>query len=250
METIKIVNYILLGTMFVLAYSANLSTRQNKRQWLYVGFAITAISYLIFSGIYSSYQDNASESWIISYNLFCGIGFVLPQLVSRIIVRQNINHPVVFMQKNKIPVVAIAIMVLVLLYLLLVALIPHTYYVKDHTPAFDEFYVISSLSFLLFYIPFVILILEFTTQRNAFCENGLYQNGLISEWTDFKSYRWIYDKIYDDPEASPFLDKNTKIILLIEPVKTLFKKPIQIFIPFDEKGTIEELLSQRIKVCS
>jgi hypothetical protein len=252
METIKSVNSILLGTMFVLAYFANLSTKRNKRQWLYVGFAITAIFYLILSGIYSPYQDSASKSWIISYNLFCGVGLVLPQLVSRLVIRQNINHPVVFLKKDRLPlsrtITGIIIAALGLMCLAWVALSPKQISLIDHKPVYDEFYVSSSFSFLLFYIPFIIWLIEMITQRTAFCENGLYQNGLISEWADFKSYRWIYDKMYDDPDALPFLDKNIKIKLSIEPVKALFKKPIQISIPFNEKGTIEEFLSQRIKV--
>ena len=234
--------------MFVLAYCANLSTKQNKRQWLYVGFVVAAICYLVLSGIYSSYQDSASKSWIISYNLFCGVGLVLPQLISRIIVRQNIKHPVLFMQKNKLSIWTVIFTTLALLYLLWVALSPHIYDMKEQKFIYDEFYVFSSFSFLLFFIPFVIWLLDFATQRNALCENGLYLNGLLSEWENFKSYGWIQDKIYEEPEALPFLDKSIKIQLLIEPVKPLFKKPIQLSVPFEEKGIIEEFLSRRIKV--
>jgi len=246
METIKNINSILLGTMFVLAYFANLSIKRNKRQWLYVGFAITAIFYLILSGIYSSYQDNSSKSWIISYNLFCGVGLVLPQLVSRIIVRQNIEHPIVFIQRNKTPIMAIIITGLAMACLPWVALTPHTYNMIEHKFVYDEFYVFSSLSFLLFYIPFIILLIELMTQRIAFCENGLYIFGLISDWSDFKSYTWVQDKMFNDPELQPFIDKSIKIKLLLESNKSLFKKPIQLLIPFDEKDAIENFLSKRV----
>jgi len=246
MEKISSVNSILLGIMFVLTYFANLSTKRNKRQWLYVGFGIAAVCYLILSGIYSSYQDSASKSWLISYNLFCGAGFVLPQLISRIVIRQNIKHPIVFMQRNKIPVMAIIITGLAMAYLPWVALTPHTYNMIEHKFVYDEFYVFSSFSFLLFYIPFIILLIELMTQRIAFCKNGFYLFGLISDWSDFKSYTWVQDKIFDDPELQPFIDKSIKIKLSLESHKSLFKKPVQLLIPLDEKDAIENFLSKRV----
>jgi hypothetical protein len=250
MEKISSINSILLAMMFVLAYFANLSTKRNKRQWLYVGFVIAAICYLVLSGIYSSYQDSASKNWLISYNLFCGVGLVLPQLISRIIVRQNIKHPVIFFKKDKLPrsrvVTGIIFAVLFLAYLAWVALSPKIMSFTDHKPVYDEFYVFSSFSFLLFYIPFVILLIEIMTMRTAFCENGLYILGVISEWSDFKSYTWVQGKTFDDPELQPFIDKSIKIKLLLESNKSLFKKPIQLLIPFDEKSAIENFLSKRV----
>jgi hypothetical protein len=192
MEKISSINLILLGAMFLLTCLANLATKRIKRQWLYVGFIIVAVCYLIFSAIYTP-RDN----WLISYTLFCGVGFALPQLVSRIIIRQNINHPVIFLQKAKLSLAANIVSILFLAYLPGVALTPHTYDLIEQKFVYDEFYIFSSFSFLLFYIPFVILAIETTTQRTAFCGNGLYQNGLILNWTDFKSYNWIQDKMFD-----------------------------------------------------
>jgi hypothetical protein len=247
MENISGLGSILLGAMFVLAYFANLSTKRKKRQWLYVGFLVTVVCYSIFSAIYSSYQNSVTESWLLFYNLFCGIGFVLPQLLSRTAIRQIIKHPVIFMQKNE-PSFAIAfVAILALVYLPWMALVWHASKITEWEFVSSEF-IFSSISLLLFFIPFFILLFEISDQRTALCENGICQYGLLLEWADFKSYSWIQDKIYDDPDVQPFLDKNIKIKLLIEPTKSLFNKPIQLSIPFGEKNAIEDFLSQRIKV--
>jgi hypothetical protein len=249
MENISGLGSILLGAMFVLAYLANLATRRGRRQWLYVGFSIAAVCYLIFFVIYSFYQDSALRNWLIPYNLFCGVGLVLPQLISRIVVRQNIKHPVVFVQDNKLPLTALTVVMIASVYMLGVATLSPTQASQiDHKPIYDEFYISSSFSYLLFSIPFIILLFEMLIERTAFCENGLYQYGLLSEWADFKAYSWLQDKMYVDLELQPFIDKKIKIKLLIEPVKSLFNKPIQFLIPFNEKNAIEEFLSQRIKV--
>jgi hypothetical protein len=247
MEKISELSPILLGAMFVLAYLANLSTKRRKRQWLYIGFSVIVVCYSIFSAIYSSYQNSVTESWLLFYNLFCGIGVVLPQLLSRIAVRQSIKHPVIFMQKNEPPRATVYVAILGLVYLPSTALAWHALNMPgDWEFVFNEF-TFSSISFLLFFIPSFILLMEFN-QRTALCENGIFQYGLLLEWADFKSYSWIQDKIYDDPDAQPFLDKSIKINLLIEPVESLFNKPIQLSIPFGEKNAIEEFLSWRIKV--
>jgi len=227
--------------MFLLTCLANLATKRIKRQWLYVGFIIAAVCYLILSAIYTS-RDN----WLISYTLFCGVSFALPQLISRIIARKNINHPVIFLQKAKSSLAVNIVSILFLAYLPWVALTPHTYDLIEQKFVYDEFYIFSSFSFLLFYIPFIILALEMTTRRTAFCDNGLYQNGLILDWADFKSYNWIQDKMFDDPEVLPFLDKSIKIKLSLESNKSLYKKPVQLLIPFDEKNTVENFLSKRV----
>jgi hypothetical protein len=236
--------------MFLLTYFANLSTRQNKREWFYIGFAITAITYFVCLHMDSSYQDHPFESRTIYGNLFISVGLVIPQLVSQIFVRNKIKHPIIFLQnKDKRPAIGAVLAILLLTILAFSVLSPNQYNVNDHTPVYDEFYIKSSFSFLLFYIPFLILIFEFTTQRTAFCDNGLYLLGLILDWGNFKSYSWLNPK-KDGPDAWLFLDKNQNDTLILAPRKAIFKKQIKIFIPISEKMVIDEFLSQRIKLDS
>ena len=249
MENLKFINYILLGIMFLLTCFANLSTRQNKREWFYLGFALTAIAYFISYYLVSSYQDHPSESRDIFYLLFLGIGVTIPQLISRTIIRQKIMHPVVFLQKNKPSIILIIFFILFAIFFAIQALQPNQYYANDHTPVYDEFYIKSSFSFLLCYIPALILLLEIQTVRTAFCENGLYNYGLILDWNNFNSYAWLNPKI-DDPKAWVFLDENQNDTLILAPAKAIIKKPIKIFVPLSQKIAIDEFLSQRIKLDS
>ena len=248
MDNITIASFILLGIMFLLAYLANLATKRIRRWWLYVGFLIAAACFLVVSAINASDQVSTSKTWLISYDLFLGIGLVWPQLMSQIATRQNIKNPVIFLGKAKHPLAAVIAAVLFLAYLAWVGLMPHTYSILEHKPVYDEFYVLSSFSFLLFYIPFIILLIEMMTQRTAFCENGIYRIGLISDWSDFRSYTWIQNEIYSDPDVQPLLNNDIKIELLIEPKKSISRKPIRFVIPFDDKSVIENLLSRKLPV--
>jgi hypothetical protein len=186
------------------------------------------------------------KTGLIPYNLFIGVGIVLPHLISRILVRQKISHPVIFLQKKRPSLTAILIGVTGFAYLAWVALSPRTYNITEGKPIYDEFYVFSSFSFLLFYIPLIILSVQFLIERTAICENGFYQGGLLSDWSNYKSYTWAQGEIYADPDIQPFLNKNTLVELTIEPKRKFFGTSIQIIVPLDEKPAIDNLLSRKI----
>ena len=246
MDKISLQSFILLVTMFVVGYLANLATKRIRRRWLYAGYLIAAAGFLVVSRMSTSDQVSGSKTWLISYNLFLGVGLVWPQLISQIVIRQKIKNPVIFLERAKPPLLAVVVVVLFLAYSALGGLTPLTYSLVEQKPVYDDFYVFSSFSFLLFFIPFIIFLLENMTQRTAFCESGIYQMGFISNWSDFKSYIWIHEKIYSDPEVQPFLNNDVKIELLIEPSKSFLAKPIRFVIPIDNKSAIENLLSRKL----
>lgn len=247
MEKVSLLSYILMGAIFLLSFSANLSTKQVRRQQLSIGAFVAALFFLGISVLYHS-QASFFKSWIISYNLFLGVGLILPQLISRIFVRQKISHPVFFLKKTKIPLLPILVVVMSLAFMAWTALEPREYSFTIGGPVFDDFYVLSSFSFLLFFIPLIIFLIQMLVERTAICESGFYQGGLLSDWSNFKSYSWAQGEIYADPDVQPFLNKETLVELTIEPKRKFFGTRVQLIIPFDEKNIVDNLLSRKINM--
>jgi hypothetical protein len=164
------------------------------------------------------------------------------------VVRQKINSPIIFLKKPKAPFLGVGISFLLFAYVAWIVLTPRIYDYKEGKLVYDELYLLSSFSFLLFFIPLVIFYIQILVERNAICENGFYQGGLLSDWSNFKSYTWSQGDIYADPDVQPFLNKNILVSLTIEPKRTLFGRRIQLIIPFDQKAVIDNLLSTKFRV--
>ncbi len=232
MEKVGILSYILIVLVFLFSFSANLSTEHPKRRQLYIGAFAAGI---FFFGLSASdfFHYGFTEAWAIVCVFFAGIGILLPQLISRIFARQKMKHPVIFLPKRKVAVIPLTITAGLLAFMAWVALS-----LSDH--------VLWSFSFSVFLISFILMAIQAQVERDAICENGFYQAGLLSDWSNFKSYLWSQGKMYSDPSVQPLLDQNTLIELILEPKNTSFTKQIRLTIPFSEKNTIENLLSKKL----
>jgi len=244
MEKVDTLRYMFLGLVCLFSFFANLSTEQGRRRQFYL---IALIAALLFLGILALNRSDPefAENWIIAYNLFVGTGVVLPQFVSRILVRQKIGHPVIFLKKKKVPLISIIFVGMAFVLLAWVTLIPKEFSYATGGPVYDEFYVRSSFSFLVFFVPLIIFSIQMLVERDAICESGFYHGGLLLDWSNFKSYSWSQDKMYTDPEIQPFLDQNTRVELTIEPKQRFFGRSIHLIIPLDEKNMIDNLLSRK-----
>lgn len=232
MEKITTLSYILTALVFLFFFSANLSTEQKRRRQLYVLAFIPALFFLSISALYRS-QTESTETWkAASILLFVSIGLILPQLVSRIFVRQKIKHPVIFLQKRTIPFIMI-IPGALLVFMAWIAL----------SSSGDALW---NVSIAVLFLSFLIFSIQMFVERDAICENGFYQGGLLSDWSNFKSYAWSHDKMYSDPNVQSVLDQSTVAELTIEPQNTFFTKQIRLVVPFSEKDAIEKLLSKKL----
>jgi hypothetical protein len=234
MEKVTTLSYILTALVFLFLFSANLSTEQKRRRQLYILAFIPALFFFSITALYRFQAESIETREAASILLFIGIGLILPQLVSRIFVRQKIKHPVIFLQKRKIPFITIIPGVL-LVFMAWITLS------SGGDALWDVSVVVLFLSFIIFSIQMLV-------ERDAICENGFYQGGLLSDWSNFKSYYWPQDKMYSDPSIQPLLDQNTLIELTIEPKNAFLTKRIRLTISFNEKNAVENLLSKKLVV--
>ncbi len=234
MEKVRALSYILVVLVFLFSFSANLSTEHvRRRQLLYIVAFTAGLFFFALSLLFRTKPGSAETSEVASI-LFIGIGLILPQLVSRIFVRQKIKHPVIFLQKRKIPVIIIIPGVL-FVFMAWVAL----------SSSGD---VLWHVSVVVLFLSFLIFSIQMLVERDTICENGFYQGGLLSDWSNFKSYSWSQDKMYSDPSIQSLLDQNTLMELTIKPKNTFFTKQIRLTIPFNEKKAVENLLSKKLVV--
>ncbi len=250
MEKIGLLNYVLIALTFTLTVIANLSADHARRRRFHLAALLCALFLisLLSLRLFDRSQGGFFESRILTANLFVGIGLILPQLISRIFARQKIQHPLVFLKGRKVSLLSVLIPGACALLIAWTALAPNKYDLTLGGPVYDEFYVQRSLSFLVYFIPMIILAIQMLVERTAICENGLYQHGLLSAWSNFGSYSWSQGEMYTDPEIQPLLTKDILVELKLEPKIKLWGARVQLFIPLKEKKAIDDLLSGKVRM--
>ncbi len=243
MEKIIPISYILIALVFLFSFSANLSTEHTKRRRLYVGAFTAGVFFFGLSALYYI-QDDITDAWAIAYIFFAGIGILLPQLISRIFARQKIKHPVIFLPKKKVPFIPLIVSGTLLLFMIWVALFSGPSSLPGDLSD-NEVNIWWGFSLSIFFISFILLASQMQVERDAICENGFYQAGLLSNWSNFKSYTWSHGEMYSDPDIQSVLDQNTVVELTIEPKNRLFTKQIRLTIPFSDKNVVEDILSKK-----
>lgn len=244
MQTLNFFLYILIIVSFALILYANvLSSRAKSTKW-YLAYAAVCITYLALSS-FVEISDGVSSSRITWNFLFFGFGIMWPQVISRLIIQQKIEHPVLFL-KNRVAILPTIIIIAFLLYMTIMMLLPNQIRVSDGEPIFDKEFFYSRMIFLLAIISGGILYFLHLIQRTAFCGNGLLYMGILIDWASIKACTWQNDKIYDDPEIKSFVDKNTIVELKITTKTILFPKEIRLMIPYFEKEAIENLLNNHV----
>lgn len=246
MEKVIPVSYILIALVFLFSFSANLSTEHTKRRRLYVG-AFTAG--IFFFGISSFYfiRNDFTDAWVIMCIFFAGLGILLPQLISQIFARQKIKHPVIFLPKKKVPVTPLVVAGAFLLFMIWVALFSGPSSLPGNISD-NAANIWWGFGLSIVFVSLIIIAIQAQVERDAICENGFYQGGLLSDWSNFESYSWSHDKMYSDPDIQSVLDQNTVVELTLEPKHRLVTKQIRLAIPFRDKNVIENILSKNVQL--
>jgi hypothetical protein len=207
---------LLIATCALSSFYA-LSTKSKDRQWLKVAFVVV----WVLSGIVVVINTEANFDFFMYLISF---GIVLPRLIANIINQNRLESPVVFIKRKQKTLQWILVFIF-WSFLTVIVLQPHRFRVSDGAPIYDEDYFRSLIGFLILLIPSVIFMIIAVLQRTAFCRNGLFHDGLLLSWSDFKSYSW----------------KNE----WLEMEKRSVKDKIQVLIPVENKEAVKELL--RIK---
>ncbi|PKN95328.1 MAG: hypothetical protein CVU44_01205 [Chloroflexi bacterium HGW-Chloroflexi-6] len=194
---------------------------------------------------YANITDKVTLHSADGYSLFLGFGVAWPQIISRLIIQQKTESPIIFL-KNKISILPAVMGFAFLLYLTIMMLQPNHIRVSDGEPIFDKLFFYSRLVFILAIIPNGILYFIFLIQRTAFCQNGLLYGGILIDWASIKTYEWKNEKLYDDSEMKPFVNKDTLIELRITTQTILLPKEIRLAIPHPQKEVLENLLNRQV----
>jgi hypothetical protein len=247
MTIFKFSIYLFVICSFVLAFLINISPYQAKRFKLILAYVFVMI---VLFGVFSVFVLDSKDDdlgWMTFYWYFIAFGVIWPQLISRLLIQQRIESPVIYL-KNTPSMIARSIVFGFLLCLALMILQPSKMNHSVGAPVYEELYVRSWISFLLALVPTGIFIFILLIQRTAFCANGLYYQGILFDWSNFQSYFWESDELYKDPEVRHFLDESARVELTLDfSFNRLFQmRKLHFFIPYRQKATINNLLIKSI----
>jgi hypothetical protein len=216
---------IIIIVSSALSFFAGISTKSREQKWLTM--SVVAMMLLLF-GVSAFYKFNTELNVDLSatYLYFMAFGAVIPRLIANIVNQNRLESPAIFIKRKTKPLQWILVFSL-WAFLTVMILRPNTISISDGMPIYDEDYFRSRIGILFFTIPSTIFLIIGMLQRTAFCSNGLFYNGLLFDWSDFKSYAW----------------KNE----WLEMEKRFIKANVQLLIPSEDKQAIEELLTMKVK---
>jgi len=238
MLSIKLVVNILVGCAFVFLCLANISTTRKKTMkymWVY------AIVSILGLGILSYGKPTPAQN-----NYFISFVIIWPSLISRIYIQHRIKSPVEFMNRKMDASLVITRLVVLafIAFFTLMVLQPNRINYETGEGIYNDKDVQYKISFLFFVIAGGLLFFILFLQRTAFCANGLLYQGLLLDWSNFKSYKWEKDEFYSDADVYSLLDKDSVIELTLY---ADFRMPFtpakfQFVVPYIDKEVIEKIL--------
>jgi hypothetical protein len=240
----KLLIIIFLIVYSFLVFCTVALTKSKQREWFNLGSVLVIVLFGIVS-IYRNYSDT-DFNFSVSFIYFLAIGGVGPRLIATIINQNRIESPVFFI-KRKSKSLEWALSFISWVFLAIMVVQPHKIRMSNGTPIYDENYFRTLVSFLFLLIPSLIYTIISMLQRTAFCKNGLFHAGLLTDWSDFRSYSWPQGEIYADRDIQAFVNKEILVDLLLETKGIFLVKQIRVEVPFYEKSRIENLLSRKIK---
>lgn len=143
---------------------------------------------------------------------YFSLGLILPQLLARFYVQYQIKSPLEFVSQNLhvYRVVVVVAFEAFMIYYISAAIHPSIVNYKTGEGIYTNADVQYKFSFViaLIIIGLTFLYMYMPWQRSAFCANGLLDQGLLWDWSHFKSYEWENEEMYLDPDASELLEQN------------------------------------------
>ncbi len=222
--------------MFATTLFAHLSISQVQRQ----KFIATSLAQgIIFIGLFLILARTNDYPSLLGIN-FLAFAVIIPQLISRLVIRQRMKEPIIQLKINIITLISGIVGIAFMLLLTLLMLIPNYRSIADGKPIYDTEYFVSRISFLLATIPAIILYFIIAKQRTTIYPNGLFHNGLFFAWSDFQVYSWRNHK----------KKKDVQEIKLTTAQNVWTPSQIKFTIPNESKEKIESFLAQRLNKSS
>jgi hypothetical protein len=226
MGIFNIIIGIVLLIISVYATLANISPSQEERQPK-AFIAVVMLLIIFLAGIFTS---NKHSSYLIG--IYIGLGIVWPYLIAFFINRKTIKEPLSYSTPQWSMLIGAFILILMILFFM----IPDTVGYEDGKPIIDSYYLVSRASFLFMVLPATVLFILLAFTRTVIYKKGVFHNGLLWVWSDFKDYEW------------KGLNRNRKEVdIIFKPKSLLYDRKIKLKIQADQKEFITELLAKEVK---
>jgi len=215
-------------THAVLIFLADISTNQYKRNWL-IASSLGIFLLIMGVSVLNFIRGNADLEFGIFdlYTFIITVGIIMPRLIATIFNQNRIAPPIVFVKQRLRHFLFWGLGFSFIAYLFVMMIRPHRYNTIEEAFVYDIDYYRSLVGHLILIIPVIIYLILYLFQRPTFCDNGLFHNGLLYGWVNFKSYTWNNDS------------------LVLE--KGWIKGTIKVWIPDEKMQAVEELVRTKLE---
>ena len=235
---------ITIGLAFLITFLATISTEQTKRKRYMLACGCVVVAYALFT----LFDGSPILFKVTRYYYFLTLGLLLPQLLARFYIQNQIRSPFEFVNQNFRVRWSIALIVLVGIIMYDISATIHSSSAGKMTGRgiYADAEVQYKISVVITLIVVGLSLFSMPWQRSAFCANGLLNRGLLWDWSHFKSYEWENEDIYLDPDAGRLLDQNTLIGLMLHPKSKITFPHVRLHytVPYSNKEAIDKILKQ------
>jgi hypothetical protein len=195
--------------------SLNLFTAesQKERQGIAIAASILSLITLLIP------MTSGPDLMVYKFSFFFGCFAAWPSLISFFVNQNKIANPISRSKTSFSVIISFVLFLILFLYQIL----------KLGKVSLDE-----KLIFSINYIPIIPTFILIIIKKTVFHKNGIFHDGALWSWEDFKEYEWSNNKS----------NNNEKLILKTKSL--LINGKITMNIAPKEKNVIEELLSKNI----